>query len=125
MKKYKSKIGIEMYIILISMCLFNVYIHISEGFDFFLTAIIFSPIVFIIYVINQTSYQIKNDILYIKSSFFFQESLLINNIIKIEEVTNLINYPAMSIKRLELFYGKYDSILISPKYKEQFLIDIF
>jgi len=124
MKIYKSRIGIEMYIILILMCLFNIYVLITEGFNLFLMVLIFSPIVFIIYVINQTYYQIKNEVLYIKSSFFFREELPINKIRKIEEVTNIISSPAMSIQRLELFYRKYDSILISPKDQKQFLSDI-
>lgn len=124
MKIYKSEIGIEMYVILILMSLFNIYILSSEGFHLFLLAIIFSPIAFIIYVINATSYEIKDGILYINSSFFFKEKLPINDIRKIEEVTNLLSAPAMSIKRLELFYGKYDSILISPKNKKQFIEDI-
>lgn len=120
-KIYKSDIGIEMYLILTLMSLFNIYILIKEGFDLVLLLIIFSPIAFIIYVIKATIYKIHNKILYIKSSFFFCKTLPIKEIRKIEEVANLISSPAMSIKRLELFYGKYDSILISPKNKKDFI----
>lgn len=120
-KIYKSDIGIEMYLILNLMSLFNIYILITEGFDLVLLLIIFSPIAFIIYVIKATIYKINNKILFIKSSFFFCKILPIKEIRKIEEVTNLISSPAMSIKRLELFYGKYDSILISPKNKKDFI----
>lgn len=121
MKIYKSEIGIEMYLILALMNLFNIYILVSEGYDFFLLTIIFCPILFLIYVINATNYKIKNEILYINSSFFFKEKLQINDIRKIEEVINILSSPAMSIKRLELFYGKYDSILVSPKNKGEFI----
>lgn len=124
MKTYKSRVGIEMKIILLLMCLFNVYILFAEGYHFFLLILMFSPILFIIYVINQTYYQIKNEVLYIKSSFFFREELPVNKIRKIEEVINIINSPAMSIKRLELFYGKYDSIMISPKGQKQFIQEL-
>jgi len=121
MKIYKSEIGIEMYLILALMSLFNIYILVSEGYDFFLLTIIFCPILFLIYVINATNYEIKNEILYINSSFLFKEKLQINDIRKIEEVINILSSPAMSIKRLELFYGKYDSILVSPKNKGEFI----
>lgn len=124
MNTYKSRVGIEMKIILLLMCLFNLYILITEGFHFFLLILMFSPIVFIIYVINATNYEIKDEVLYIKSSFFFREELPINKIRKIDEVINIINSPAMSIKRLELFYGKYDSIMISPKHQEQFISEL-
>ena len=124
MKIFKSEIGIEMYIILTLISLFNFYISITEGFDFVLMILIFSPIAFIIYVINSTNYEIKDEVLYIKSSFFFREELPINKIRKIDEVINIINSPAMSIKRLELFYGKYDSIMISPKHQEQFISEL-
>ena len=124
MNTYKSRVGIEMKIILLLMCLFNLYILITEGFNFFLLILMFSPIVFIIYVINATNYEIKDEVLYIKSSFFFREELPINKIRKIDEVINIINSPAMSIKRLELFYGKYDSIMISPKHQEQFISEL-
>ena len=124
MNTYKSRVGIEMKIILLLMCLFNLYILITEGFNFFLLILMFSPIVFIIYVINSTNYEIKDEVLYIKSSFFFREELPINKIRKIDEVINIINSPAMSIKRLELFYGKYDSIMISPKHQEQFISEL-
>lgn len=121
MKIYKSEIGLEMYITLTLMCLLNIYILITTGFDFVLIPIIFSPLLLIIYVINETNYRIKDDVLFIKSSFFFNETLPIKEIRKIEEVTSLLSAPAMSIKRLELFYATYDSLLISPKNKKEFI----
>ena len=35
-----------------------------------------------------------------------------------------ISSPATSIDRLEITYGKYDSVIISPKLKQQFINEI-
>ena len=43
----------------------------------------------------------------------------IKSIRKIIETYNPLSSPAASIDRLEIFYNKFDSILISPKDKKE------
>ncbi|MFC3199468.1 PH domain-containing protein [Parapedobacter deserti] len=43
---------------------------------------------------------------------------------QIEETRTLISAPAPSLDRLEIFYNKFDSIVISPKDKQGFIADL-
>lgn len=128
-KVYKSEVGIEIIGLFILLSLFNIYtllyIETENNLLFFaITICLYCPIFISWLGIRNTSYTIYNNTLYIKSNFFFKEELSIKDIQKIEEVTNLIKAPTGSIKCLEIFYGKYDSILISPQKKDQFIRDL-
>jgi len=48
----------------------------------------------------------------------------ISSINTIKETDNIISSPAASLDRLEIFYGKYDSIIISPMDKNEFIQDL-
>lgn len=43
---------------------------------------------------------------------------------KIEETRNPISAPAPSLNRLEIFYNRFDSIVISPKDKPEFIANL-
>jgi len=43
---------------------------------------------------------------------------------KIEETNNPLSAPALSIDRLEIHFNKFDSLLISPKNKKDFIADL-
>ena len=43
---------------------------------------------------------------------------------KITETNNALSSPATSLDRLEITYGKFDSVIISPKQKQEFINDI-
>lgn len=129
MKKYKSRIGIENLIIFGLLCIFNFYTLFEIEFQnkmILLTVVLlmFCPIIICWFGLKTTSYVIDENSLHIKSSFFYKEKIDINNIRKIQELTNITSAPAASIKRLEIAYNKYDSIMISPKNQDQFIQDI-
>lgn len=129
MKKYKTRIGIENLILLALICILNLYLLFelnTENFLLFfvLILILFCPIIITWIALKSTTYTITENYLLIQSSFFYKKELQIKDIKKIEKVTNIIKSPAGSIKRLELFYGKYESVMISPQNEDQFLKDL-
>lgn len=71
-----------------------------------------------------TNYTIESDHLTIKCGFLINKSINIRTIRKISETNNVISSPATSIDRLEITYGKFGSILISPKLKMEFINEI-
>jgi hypothetical protein len=71
-----------------------------------------------------TNYTIENGKLTIKCGFFYNKTIDINTIKKIAETNNPLSSPGTSLDRLEIVYGKFDSIIISPKKKKEFISDI-
>ncbi len=71
-----------------------------------------------------TYYAINENNLIVKCGFLFNKTIDINTIKKISETNNPLSSPATSIDRLEITYGKYDSVIISQKQKQDFINDI-
>jgi hypothetical protein len=71
-----------------------------------------------------TNYTIDSNKLTIKCGFLYNKTIDIKTIKKITETNNPLSSPAASLDRLEIAYGKNDSILISPKQKSEFINDI-
>lgn len=119
MKTYKSKLGMGWLIpvapfILIFMNSFN-----SEGWILLVLSALF--LFLILHLIFTTKYVLDNETLNIKSGFLYNLTIDIKTIRKVLEAHNLVSAPAISIDRLEIFYNKFDSILISPKEKTAFI----
>ena len=74
----------------------------------------------IIHLFHNTIYTIVEETLHIKSGFFRYPSIAIKDIKKIEKTNNLIASPAASFDRIEIYYGKFDSNVLSPKDKQKF-----
>lgn len=55
---------------------------------------------------------------------FFSRTYPLDVFTHIEFTRNPLSAPAASLNRLELYYGKGNSILISPKEKNEFLAEI-
>ena len=68
-----------------------------------------------------TNYTIDGNSLIIKCGFLLNKTIDIKGIKKITETNNPLSAPAISLDRLEISYGTYDSILISPKQKKEFI----
>jgi hypothetical protein len=67
-----------------------------------------------------TGYKIENHQLKIKFGPI-RSIIEINDIKKINKVKSPFTAPALSIDRLEILYGKYDVISISPKNEHKFI----
>ena len=70
------------------------------------------------------NYKIEKENLNVKCTFLVNENIEINTIRKITETYNPLSSPAASIDRIEIFYNKFDSVLISPKKKQEFIEDV-
>jgi hypothetical protein len=123
MKKYKSKI--DLWLIIILTLVFGGIVIISiinKDWIGFIIAII--PTIFLWDMFKSTFYIITEEELIIRCGIFYKLVIKINDIRKISESNDLISSPALSIDRLEILYNRFDTILISPKKKYEFLQSI-
>lgn len=80
---------------------------------------------FTLHIFFSTTYRIntKNELL-IKCGFLFKTVVDISKIKSIRRTRNPISSPAASLDRIELKYGKWDSVIISPKDKIKFVNEL-
>jgi len=76
---------------------------------------------YIVHLFMNTYYVIEGQKLRIKCGLFFSETIEITSIKRISPTRLMMSAPAVSLDRLEILYNKFDSVLISPKDKEDFL----
>ncbi|WPO77136.1 PH domain-containing protein [Flavobacterium sp. KACC 22761] len=119
MVKFKSKIDLWLVAFLILIFGFQLahFVQVQKWVSFIF---MLSVSAFIVHLFATTFYEIENDKLRIKSGFLVNSLIEIKNIKKISETFNVLSSPALSLDRLEIFYGKNNSILISPKDKNGF-----
>lgn len=68
-----------------------------------------------------TRYTISNINLNIRCGFMVNINMDINTITKIEHTRSPLSAPALSLDRLEIFYNKFDSVMISPQDSDKFI----
>ena len=74
-----------------------------------------------LYLNFSTEYTIMDSgILKVKCGFFYNKRFDINKIKSVAKTRNLISSPAPSLDRIEITYGRFDVIVISPKDKNEF-----
>lgn len=124
MKVYKSKFGYSILIfitlifgIIASTLLFN-NTPLKEFLP--LGGIFLLIYAFYFHLTFTTQYIIDGGILIVKCGFLYHKQYDITKIKSISKTSNLIKSPAPSVDRIELTYGKYDAIIISPKDKISF-----
>lgn len=119
MKKIPVKYGIDTFIIILLPFLFIISESISnEKFSGILVS--FAVLVFVCWVIFGIQYFVDGQFLIIKNSFFGKTKIDINEITKVEKTSNMLSSPAPSLTgRIEIYYGN-KSIVISPKFFEEF-----
>jgi xanthine/uracil/vitamin C permease (AzgA family) len=76
---------------------------------------------FIIHMFMTTYYTIDGNELYVKCGFIINTRIDIATITKIEPTSTMLSSPALSFDRIEIFYNKYDSVIISPGDKAGFI----
>lgn len=125
MKKiFKSKIGLELVIPLVLIFGTVLAVTISQEPSWIGILILLPVLLFVVHIFMTTEYTIENDKLIIKCGFLYNKIIDIKTIKKIKETSNPLSSPATSLDRLEINYGKFDSIIISPKLKSEFINDI-
>ena len=100
---------------------------ISNGFNAN-TILAFSAMVvlygFILHMFFNTTYKIEKGKLYIKCGFFNYNPVNIGEMKKVSKSSNIISSPAASFDRIEIRYGKFEELIISPKHKTKFVEDL-
>lgn len=124
MKIYKSKIGYLILLIFIFFIGFTIFSMALKGFVWTIFLVNSFVLIFLFNSTFNTKYIINKKILSIKGGLLYKMKIDISSIKKIEESRSLLSSPAPSLDRLEILYNKYDSILISPKEKEDFINEI-
>ncbi len=124
MKKYKSKISWKLIAFLAVMFSFMGFEVVTNPINWLALIVLLLCLLFIIHLFTSISYTIIEDELKVKAGFLVNTKIPISSIHKIKETNNLISSPAASLDRLEIFYGKYDSIIISPLDKNEFIQDL-
>ncbi|MFD0764277.1 PH domain-containing protein [Mucilaginibacter lutimaris] len=122
-KVYPSKKGFLIYMVIGLMLIMEVsYIfnglYLPALLLITLTAVIFLPLL-------NTRYTITVDnTLKVKCGFFVNLTIPIESIRKITSTKTILSAPALSFDRYEIFYNKFDSVVISPVNKKEFIADL-
>ena len=75
---------------------------------------------FILNMFLNTKYTIERDELQVQCGFIKYKPIKIQSMKKISKTNSIISSPAASFDRIEITYGKFDEIIISPKDKHKF-----
>ena len=128
MKKFRSKVSYGTLIVIFIFFFAPIIIGtINNGItkNFFVLNGILIPIyAFILYLFLSTDYTIDKGKLKIKSGFVYNKYLNIEKIKSITKTNNPISAPAASFDRIEIHYGKFNSVIISPKDKIGFIKEL-
>lgn len=125
MQVFKAKVSygilIPLLIVLIGSMLIPVINDAANSDILIMMAIMLPLIAFILHVFFKTTYNINlNNELLIKSGFIFNLRIDIAGITSISRTSSLLSSPAPSLDRIELKYGKWDAVIISPQDKVAF-----
>ncbi|WP_421805166.1 PH domain-containing protein [Flagellimonas sp.] len=117
---YPSKVGWELLLPII--IIYGFLIANSFDKDSLLGfTILIGSLIFLVVLFYSISYEVTDEVLTVISFFFIKKNILIKDITRIVESNNPISSPAASLDRLEVYYGKYSSVIISPKDKMGFI----
>lgn len=128
MKEFKSKVGYEILTPVLTICIAAMLTPILSGAPIqaivTVIAIVGSTLVFIIHMFYNTSYRITDKQLLIKCGFFSNAAVDVSQIKSITKSRTILASPAASLDRIELKYGKWDSLIISPNDKIGFVNEL-
>ena len=117
---YKSKIGWESWVIIAVVATPQLVFFMKDYSPYSLLIVV--PVLGLLFhIFKNTAYTINGNTLNIKSSFIYNKTIDINTIRKIVETRTPLSSPANSLDRLEVYYDKFDRVIISPKEKEKFV----
>jgi hypothetical protein len=120
-KKYPSKVSFGLLIFIFSAFFGPIIFNLIKGqFDEKMlkgVLILVVVFIFILHMFFKTQYIINNERVDIKCGFFSYGPILIEEIKEISKTRSIISSPAPSFDRIEIKYGKYDEIIVSPKDK--------
>jgi hypothetical protein len=123
-KKYSSKVSYGLltivFVVFFSPLILNL---VNDGINMNLIVIgLFLILIFglITHMFFNTVYTIEENKINIKCGFFTYKPVVISDIKEITKSSNIISSPAASFDRIEIKYGKFEELIISPKNKFEF-----
>jgi hypothetical protein len=117
---FRSKIGPEI-VIPIGLILGGVLVFMLILGAWIGVVVIAVVLAFVVHLFATTYYTIDGAELKVRSGFLIDIIIDINTITKIVPTRSILSAPAVSLDRLEVFYNKYDSVVVSPKDKAGFI----
>lgn len=106
---------------LFSLILFSGFLLLREG-SYSGATNIGLLVLFFVYLYLSTDYSIDHDgRLIVKCGFLINERIDIKAIKKIKKTRTILAAPAFSFDRMQIYFGLYQSVVISPKDKDNFL----
>jgi len=117
---FRSKIGPELFIPM-GLILGGVLVFMIMLGAWFGVIVIAVVLAFVVHLFATTYYTIDGAELKVRSGFLINITIDINTITKIVPTRSILSAPAVSLDRLEIFYNKYDSVVVSPLDKEGFI----
>jgi hypothetical protein len=117
---FRSKIGLEL-MLPVAVLLVGLFVVLLVTKAWVGLIIISCLIAFVTHMFATTYYVVEGDTLIVRSGVIINITIDINKITKIAPSHNILSSPALSLDRLEVFYNKYDSVMISPKDKVGFI----
>jgi hypothetical protein len=130
-KVFKSKIDSFLLVIVFAPIILGGSISIYN-YNWVLGMITFLLLFIVINILLNTNYTINDFKLQVKNGLLFNEIIDIQAISKISKSNSWEKAPALSMDRLEIKYNEkpavrynfYDSVIISPENKEEFIEDL-
>ena len=119
-KTYPSKIGLELLLPILFILLSTSALMVTSK-SWLGLLIILVVMAFILHLFLSTHYTIEGHQLIVKSGFLYNSTIDIRTISKVSETNNPLSSPAISLDRLEIRYGSHNSVIISPREKQDFL----
>lgn len=118
---FRSKIGLELLLPLCGLLGWALVMTIAEE-KWLGVAIMGLTIGFVASFLLKTYYKVTQDKkLKIVCGFFSYPPIEVSTIKQITKTRNPLGSPALSLDRLAISYNKYDTVMVSPKDKTEFV----
>lgn len=123
MKRYQSRMGIETILAVTILLAFLLFLSFYLN-DKTILLLSITGTALCIHWFFTTSYTINKMTLRVKSGFIYDETIKIDTIKRVIEITDIWSAPATSIQRLLIQFNNSESVVISPKVKSGFIKDL-
>jgi hypothetical protein len=120
---YRSKVDIWLAALVFGLIIYALAESINDK-DYEGLYVIIPIMLLIISLYWQIKYIISDGYLEVKAGIFGSAKVPVSQIKSVHKTYNPLSAPALSIKRLEVKYGKFDYLLISPKNKQAFVDEL-
>ncbi|KOS06303.1 hypothetical protein AM493_09855 [Flavobacterium akiainvivens] len=118
---YKSRVGWETALILAVLLVPQIVLAFFEPVSIYGMLVLIVVTLWVVFTLFKTMYTVDDESLNVKSGVFYNKTIRIKSIRKIAETRSPLSAPAASLDRLEVYFNRFDSVMISPKEKKAFV----